>query len=463
MDLIDRLQPDRERPAPRRYAAACVSFLLVDVLARNFDPAIAGEVHFLFYLPAVVLSAWYGGPGPGALCTALGAASAVSRAGSLSVSEIARVAIFLSSGMLIVVLYAALSAALRRARDILETMHDAFILLDREVRFRYVNREAEKLWGRRREDLLGREFKEVFPEAEGSEAHQAIERSLADHRPARLETIGPISKVWLELRLRPFRGGVGVYFHDITAHKTAEKELLGRAERVDARLKEINDELDVFTYSASHDLRGPVRRILNYCDMIALRAAPALPEEQRGWFERIRASAENIDRIIDEMQNLADATQRELRPETVDLSALARELFEAVRRTAPERRCVFTAAPGLTGRADERLFRIALSNIIDNAWKFTAMKDEARIEFGAASAPDGPAFFVMDNGVGFDMAHADKLFMAFERLNPPEAFPGMGVGLAITQRVIHRHGGRIWAESRPGEGSVFYFTLPPDA
>lgn len=443
----------------RRYAAAVIAPLFATVLSRTFEPAAKGEVHLMFYLPAVIFSAWYGGMGPGVLCMTLGAAAAAWHA-DLRGSEIVRMAIFISSGALIIVLYAALSTALARTKDILETTNDAFFMLDREGRFRYVNREAEKLWGRRREDLLGRGYKEAFPEAAGSEAYRAVERSLKEQIPARLETIGPISKTWVGIHIRPFEGGVSVFFRDISSHKRLERALAGRVADRTARLKEVNDELDAFTYSASHDLRGPVRRILNYCDLIIGRASPPLPEEQGAWFQRIRASAMHIDRIIDEMQNLAEATQRELRLETVDLSGLARELFEAIRRTAPERRCEFTLAPGLTARADARLFRVALGNIIDNAWKFTAMKEEPRIEVGATSADGEPAYFVKDNGVGFDMEHAAKLFIAFERLNQPEAFSGMGVGLAIAQRVIHRHGGKIWAESRPGEGSTFYFTLP---
>lgn len=452
-----------ERTPLRRYGAAGACFLLACFLSQALDPVIGGRVSFLFYFPAIIVSTWYGGFGPGAFCTALGAAAAASRSGHLAASEIGRLVIFTASGVLISALNAALRATLFRTKDILESTHDAFIMLDRKGRFRYINREAEKLWRRRREDLLGRGYKEAFPEAAGSEAVRAVERSLADRIPISLETVGPISKLWLEIRIRPCESGVSVYFQDISAHKRLEKELERRVKQSTARLKEVNDELETFTYSASHDLRAPVRKILSYCDLLTEDADPTLPEEQRGWFRRIRSAAEYIDRIIDEMQNLAEATQRELKLETVDLSALARGFLEEKRRTAPERRFDFAVAPGLTARADERLVRIAVHNLIDNAWKFTALEEETRIEFGSTSSAGGPAFFVKDNGVGFDMAHSSKLFMAFERLHQTDAFSGMGVGLAIAQRVIRRHGGNIWAESRPGEGSTFYFTLPPEA
>lgn len=461
LSRLGLLQPEERTPL-RRYAAAGLTLLFAAILSLYCDPDVRGEYHFMYFLPAVILSAWYGGMGPAVVCMTVGAAVVASRS-HLGRNDLPRLAVFVTSGALIIILDAALSTALARTKDILETITDAFFTLDREGRFRYVNGEAEKLWGRRREDLLGRRFKEAFPEITDSEAFLAVERSLTGQVPARLETMGPISKVWVEIRIRPFKGGVSVYFQDISEHKMLEKALAGRVAHSTARFKEVNDELDAFTYSASHDLRGPVRRILNYCERIIGSAAPALPEEQRASFMRIRASAEHIDRIIDEMQNLAEATQRDLTRETVDLTGLARELFEAIRRTAPERRFEFTVAPGLTARADTHLFRIALRNVIDNAWKFTALKEESRIEMGATSADGEPAFFVKDNGVGFDMAHVAKIFLAFERLNQPEAYSGMGVGLAIAQRVIHRHGGKIWAESSPGEGSTFYFTLPSEA
>lgn len=461
LSRLGLLQPE-EHTSLRRYAAAGIALLLAVILSETFEPAAKGDLHFIFFFPAVIFSAWYGGLGPGVLCMTLGAAASAWHA-DLRGSEIVRMTIFISSGALIIVLYAALSSALTRTKDILETTHDSFFMLDRKGRFRYVNREAEKLWGRRREDLLGRGFKEVFPEAVGSDAFRAVERSLEEQIPARLETIGPISKTWVGIRIHPFAGGISVHFQDISEHKMVERALEGRVARSTARYKEVNDELDAFTYSASHDLRGPVRRILNYCDLIIGRASPALPEEQGAWFQRIRASALHIDRIIDEMQNLAEATQRDLTRETVDLTGLARELFEAIRSTAPERRFEFTVAPGLTAQADAHLFRLALRNVIDNAWKFTALKEVSRIELGTKPADGEPAFFVKDNGVGFDMAHVAKIFLAFERLNQPEAYSGMGVGLAIAERVIHRHGGKIWAESRPGEGSTFYFTLPAGA
>lgn len=455
--------PLMERTPVRRYATAGACFLLASVLLQAFDPVFGRRVSFLFYFPAIVVSAWYGGFGPGVFCTALGAAAAASQLGPLAASEIELLVIFTSSGVLITVLSAAQRAAVFRTMDILESIHDAFFMLDREGRFRYVNREAETIWGRRRENLLGLNYKEAFPEAAGSEAVLAVARALADQIPVCIETVGPISKLWVEIRIRPSEGGVSAYFHDISAHKRLEKDLERRIKQGTERLKEVNDELGIFTYSASHDLRGPVRKIMTYCDLLTERATPPLPEEQRSWFRRIRASAVYIDRIIDEMQNLADATQRDLKRETVDMSELAREHFEDIRKKAPERRFDFAVVPGLTARADKLLLRVALHNIIDNAWKFTAAKEEARIEFGSTSTAGGPAFFVKDNGVGFDMKHSSKLFKAFERLHPAEAFPGMGVGLAIAHRVILRHGGAIWAESRPGEGATFYFTLPPEA
>jgi PAS domain S-box-containing protein len=390
-------------------------------------------------------------------------------ASRLTAHEAARLTIFMSIGLFISALNealhrasAALNASLSRTNDILESIHDAFFMLDHEGRFRYVNHEAEKIWNRRREDLLGRKVKEVFPQADGSEALRAVEKSLADRTPACIETLGPISGRWVEVRIRPVEDGVSVYFRDISVHKQLEKELTRRVEQRTTRLKEVNDELDTFTYSASHDLRAPIRKILSYCDLLTERVEPALSAEECGWFRRIRSSAEHMDRLVDEMQNLAEATQRELKRETVDLSALANRLFEAQRRAAPERRVDCVIAPGLTALADPHLLWAVVHNLIDNAWKFTALTELAHIEFASSPSAGGPVFFVKDNGAGFDMANSSTMFKAFERLHEANEFPGKGVGLAIAHRIIRRHGGEIWAESRLGEGAVFYFTLPPE-
>jgi PAS domain S-box-containing protein len=464
--------PPRFHPRPVRFAAAAGAFAASLLARRLLLPFVGESVPFLFYFPAIIFSSWYGGMSAGLLCTALsvGAALCLSSAGgfgALTSADGARVAIFAAIGVFISALNqqlhrtaASLSASVRLTTEILEAMGDAFYLLDGEGRFKYVNRSAERIWGRKRTDLLGKPLQSVFPELIGSETFGALERAMKQRTPQRVEARSPVLGRWIDADIRPVEDGVTVYFRDISDRKKLEQELLSRVERRTERLNEVNAELDSFTYSASHDLRAPVRKIQSYCDLIDKSAAGGLPAETRRYFERVCSSAERLQRILDEMLNLANATQHEIRRERLSVSRLAEELLAEKRESDPARRVETAVAPGLEADADPNLLWVVLHNLIDNAWKFTAFREDARIEVGSAASPAGRAFFVRDNGAGFDMAHSSKLFKAFERLHETDEYPGAGVGLAIAQRVVRRHGGEIWADSRPGEGAAFYFTIP---
>jgi signal transduction histidine kinase len=176
--------------------------------------------------------------------------------------------------------------------------------------------------------------------------------------------------------------------------------------------------------------------------------------------ERVVGATERMGQLIDDLLNLSRVTRADLVRRSLDLSAKARSIVENLRRTAPQRSTEFVIADGVSADGDPRLVRIVLENLLGNAWKFTANTPAARIEFGATTAPDGRVTcYVRDNGAGFDMAYVDKLFGAFQRLHSMAEFPGTGIGLATVQRVILRHGGRVWAEAEVGKGATFYFTL----
>jgi light-regulated signal transduction histidine kinase (bacteriophytochrome) len=183
-----------------------------------------------------------------------------------------------------------------------------------------------------------------------------------------------------------------------------------------------------------------------------------LDDEAKKYLQHIRSSSQLMGRLIDDILNLSRITRAEVRLDRVDLSGLALEVAGELRRTQPERKVEFVIAPHLEALADRNLLRLVLQNLLGNAFKFTANQPAARVEFGLGAA-DEPTFFVRDNGVGFDMAYADKLFKPFQRLHRQEEFSGTGIGLASVQRIIARLGGRVWAEGHPGEGAVFYFTL----
>jgi two-component system sensor histidine kinase/response regulator len=239
----------------------------------------------------------------------------------------------------------------------------------------------------------------------------------------------------------------------------AARELAdARAELVED-LEQKNRELETFSYTVSHDLRAPLRRIESFAKALSETQADRLDDEGRRYLSRIRTSSQEMAQLIDDVLYLSRVTRAELRRQEVDLSALARAIIERLREAEPDRKMDVRIRPGLTTVGDGQLLRIALDNLLENAWKFSAREPEARIEFGVTHLPGEPAYFIRDNGAGFDMSYAGRLFTPFQRLHLSSEFPGTGVGLATVQRIIYRHGGRIWAEGGVGQGATFHFTL----
>jgi light-regulated signal transduction histidine kinase (bacteriophytochrome) len=234
------------------------------------------------------------------------------------------------------------------------------------------------------------------------------------------------------------------------------------AERTQS-LQATNSELEAFSYSVSHDLRAPLRALDGFSLVLLEDYSDKIDEQGRNYLNRVRAASNKMAELIDALLALARVTRAPLRHEPVDLTALAEEIAAGLRADGPTRHVALTIAPGLAAAGDPRLLRGVLENLLGNAWKFTGKTELARIEVGAAPGED-PAketvFFVRDNGAGFDMAHADRLFGAFQRLHGQAEFAGIGIGLASVQRIIARHGGRVWAQSAPGQGATFYFSLP---
>jgi signal transduction histidine kinase len=226
-----------------------------------------------------------------------------------------------------------------------------------------------------------------------------------------------------------------------------------------AQLEASNKELEAFAYSVSHDLRTPLRSIDGYCRALLEDFGDRLPPEGIPYLDRIHVSTMFMAQLIDDLLSLSRVTRASMDHSPVDLSALAGSIARDLQREQPERRVRFSIASGLLIHGDARLLRIAISNLLSNAWKFTSKAEEAHIEVGSQEQNGKQVFFVRDNGVGFDMDHAGKLFGAFQRLHAESEFPGTGIGLATVQRVIHKHGGRVWAESAANEGATFYFSL----
>jgi PAS domain S-box-containing protein len=250
---------------------------------------------------------------------------------------------------------------------------------------------------------------------------------------------------------------------DVTEEKRSEEEIVRLNEALRnniLQLKNINKELESFSYSVSHDLRAPLRSIDGFSKILVEDYGGKLDEEGRHYIQRVRNASQRMGQLIDDLLDLSRVSRQDMRIEAVDLSSLANTIAQELRNASPGRQVEFILQEGITVYGDNRLFQILLENLFSNAMKFTARTEEARIEFGAEDQVGELVYFVRDNGAGFDMTYSDKLFGAFQRLHSQDEFPGTGIGLAIVQRIVNRHSGRIWAHGVVGEGATFFFTLP---
>jgi light-regulated signal transduction histidine kinase (bacteriophytochrome) len=249
---------------------------------------------------------------------------------------------------------------------------------------------------------------------------------------------------------------------DVTERKRSEDEVL-QLNRVLARraaeLQAMNAELESFSFSVSHDLRAPLRAIDGFSQIILDRYEDRLDQRGQSFLVRMREASQRMAHLIENLLQLSRMSRSEMRIQIVDLSAMAREIMDELQQSVPEREVEIEIAPGIEARGDPTLLRAVLDNLLGNAWKFTAKKERTRIEFGATTQEGQPAYFVRDNGAGFDMANAERLFGAFQRLHSSYDFEGTGIGLATVQRIVRRHGGNIWAEAAVDQGATFTFTL----
>jgi PAS domain S-box-containing protein len=341
-----------------------------------------------------------------------------------------------------------------------------------EGRWLKVNRALCDILGYSKEELLTKTFQDLTHpedlEADLQYKQQVFSGQIPTYQMEKrfFHKSGHVVWVLLSVSLAPVAYGQGQYvisqIQDITKRKEAEEALIQQRSELawsNAELTAANKELEAFSYSVSHDLRAPLRSIDGFSLALLEDYSEKLDAEGRMCLQRVRAATQRMGTLIDDLLDLARVTRTEVRPDRVDFTLVGRSIASDLHATEPKRHAVFHVEEGLEVTADPHLIRIALENLLGNAWKFTSKRNPACIEFGRVQRNGAVVYFVRDNGAGFEPAYAGRLFGAFQRLHDSDEFPGTGVGLATVQRIIHRHGGKIWGEGQVGKGATFYFTL----
>src|SRR5258708_1982022 len=367
----------------------------------------------------------------------------------------------------------ALQASEERFRNLAEAASNAILSADSRGNIVYCNRVAEQIFSYTSEELIGQSLSVLMPERFRDGHRQGFDRFL---KTGESRVIGKTVELAarrkdgtefpIELSLSSWKTHEGAFFtgilNDITERKQAENVLQRQRKELaesNAGLVEANKELESFSYSVSHDLRAPLRTIDGFSHALLEDCADRLDDAGKTHLNRIRAATQRMGLLIDDLLNLSRLSRTEMHTQSLDIIALACSIARALQIAQPERRIELRIEDGLKTTADPGLLRVVLENLLSNAWKFTSKRESAHIAFGMARGNGTPAYFVRDDGVGFDPAYADRLFGAFQRLHATTEFAGTGVGLATVQRIVHRHGGHIWAESAVGQGATFYFTM----
>jgi len=343
----------------------------------------------------------------------------------------------------------------------------------KEGEFLEVNQTTLETLGYRREEMIGKSARELGL-WEDELQHAGMLATLQEHGAVRNLEVrlkvknGPVLTGLLSAKLIDIDGAWRMLsiVRDISERKSAEEEI-GRlnttlADRA-AELEIANKELEAFDYTVAHDLRQPLNLLNSYCQVITTLCGEQLPEECRGYLKDSYNVTLRMNRLIEALLNFSRMGHVEPHREKVDLSLLAREVAGSLQQTGPERQVEFRIADGLAANGDGSLLQVVLDNLFGNAWKYTSVREQAVIEFGVREIDRVPTYFVRDNGAGFDMTDAEKLFFPFQRLPGAETSRGFGIGLATVERIVRQHGGKVWAESELGKGASFYFTLPEAA
>ena len=478
-----------------RYLLAAALFLIALLLRVAIAP-IEGGVAFVTFYPAIIIGFYISGKDPGTFLAVLSGLAgeyffiAPYGAFSENISDYGSLAMFSLTTFLIGFfitrlhsqndqqrnLASKLSLSEERYRRLTAIAADWYWEQDSDLRFIGYGGRRNQPGGMAPEVHLAKrrwELPHTVPVNTDWESHRAL---LAKREPfsnlilKRVNEKG--SDYYVSVSGEPFfnadgqfSGYIGVA-SDITDQKLAEaaisklnQELEERVEKRTAALELAKEELESFSYSVAHDLRAPLRAINGFSTMLEEASKDKLDQSEIGYLKRIRVNSERMGELIDDLLNLTRVSRREILRRDVDFSKLALGVIVMLTETHPERNVQVTVQPGIHVNADPSLLQVVLNNLIGNAWKFTAKTDAAKIEIGAEQRDNTITYFVHDNGAGFDMEYAHKLFTPFQRLHGREEFEGTGIGLSLVKRIITKHGGKLWAESTKGQGATFYFTF----
>lgn len=479
-----------------RYAIAVLATAAAIGVRALLDPWVGNHIPFALNFLAIIVIGWTCGMGPGVAAMLLGFITA----NYLFVQPRHTFAIVTAGDLADTITYFIISLGSLWILHIQRTTHQRAVegeqlarnrlleleaiylqapiglfFLDRNYRYVRINESLAATTGHTPEQRIGRTVWEMVPELE-SVLRPVLERVLSTGEPidkieirARLKG-NPQERCWLG-SYHPVRDrdgrilGLNGTVQDITDRKLAEERIRQLNLELEQRVRARTADLESFTNSVSHDLRAPVRTICSLTELAIMDSGPQLSPENRELLQSVIDAAKRMDRLILDLLTLSRLSRQELQQKIVNLSDIAESIASDLCKAHPRRatRTRFDIAPGLTVCGDEHFLRIALENLLDNAWKFTSIHPLGHIEFGMEHEDGEAVYYVRDDGIGFDMAHAGRLFGIFERLHNIEEFPGTaagtGMGLALVQRIITRHDGRIWATSIPGKGATFYFTL----